>query len=122
MAVLWRLNRWPQTWERVVAISSKHFFGYQLPAPDPVMSAVRPQTDLLSWTLGSRLAEAVWASSPLAAPRTLHRKASLSAGDRHQNRYHANIGKYFKPEFKRGQRMAADGECENRGFHSIENV
>jgi hypothetical protein len=28
---------------QVVAISSKHFFGYQLPAPDPVMSAVRAQ-------------------------------------------------------------------------------
>jgi len=25
----------------VVAISSKYFFGYQLPAPDPVMAAVR---------------------------------------------------------------------------------
>lgn len=25
----------------VVAISSKHFFGYQLPAPDAVMTAVR---------------------------------------------------------------------------------
>ena len=28
---------------QVVAISSKHFFGYQLPAPEPVMSAVRAQ-------------------------------------------------------------------------------
>ncbi len=26
---------------QVVAISSKYFFGYQLPAPDPVMAAVR---------------------------------------------------------------------------------
>jgi hypothetical protein len=26
---------------QVVAISSKHFFGYQLPAPEPVTSAVR---------------------------------------------------------------------------------
>jgi predicted secreted protein len=25
----------------VVAISSKHFFGYQLPAPEPVTAAVR---------------------------------------------------------------------------------
>ncbi len=25
----------------VVAISSKYFFGYQLPAPDPVLAAVR---------------------------------------------------------------------------------
>jgi hypothetical protein len=28
---------------QVVAISSKYFFGYQLPAPDPVMAAVRAQ-------------------------------------------------------------------------------
>jgi hypothetical protein len=38
---------------QVVAFSSKHFWGYQLPAPEPVMSAVRAQSNENAEPLGA---------------------------------------------------------------------